>query len=97
MEKEKNAGNSQPHLQRKRDRYVRKGQDLRQRTQEADKKKQEYDEIRREMVEIQQEIKWMQKEIEEEFPYLRGLEVKENAVHPMLEIEQPTSVVNPIF
>ena len=37
----------------------------------------------------------MQKEIEEEFPYLSRLVVKENAEHPMPQVEQPTSVANP--
>ena len=38
----------------------------------------------------------MHEEIEEEFPYLRQLEVKENAKHPMPQVKQPTSVASPV-
>ena len=48
------------------------------------------------MDKVQQEIEWMQKEIEEEFPFLRHLEVEENAKHFILQVEQPTSAASPV-
>ena len=38
----------------------------------------------------------MQEEIEKEFPYLRYLEVEENAKHPVPQVEQPTSAASPV-
>ena len=112
LEKENDARISQPHFQRKKDRHVKKAQRVLlkrealekrqqendQRRQEIDKKDQENGEIKKEIDEIQQGIEWMQKEIEEEFPYLSRwrLEVKENAEHPMPQVEQPTSVASPV-
>ena len=95
-------------MQRKRDRYDKTEQDLllkeealKKKQQENDQRKQEIDEKEQVIEEIKQatdENRWaskeIQEEIEEEFPYLRGLEVKENAEHPMPEVKQPTSAAS---
>ena len=103
VEKEKNAGCLQPHLQRKRDRYLkelqvleRKHEALVKMMEENDRRKQGMNKKRQQMDKIHQEIVWMQKEIEEEFPYIRHLEVKENAGHPMPKVEHPMSAASSV-
>ena len=48
------------------------------------------EEITQAMNEKQQVIKEIQEEMEEEFPYLRQLEVKDYAEHSVPQVEQPT-------
>ena len=48
------------------------------------------------MDEKMQAITEIQKEMEEEFPYLRHMEVEKNVEHPMLQVEQPTSAASPV-
>ena len=63
-EKEKNAGCLQLHLQRKRDRYLKKQQALRQKYEACDKSETENDQRKQEMDKTWHKTKEIQQEIE---------------------------------